>query len=254
MHSLDEVLDMITDLGEAKVKKSLLAKSLLGFVAGAMVSIGYLSYVYLAGNFPGATGHILGSFVFPIGLIIILMVGGELITGNMTVVATAFLNKKVSLKELLGNWFVITIANAVGAVFIAAVFGIYLGMTLPFGDTVNALAVNKVSMDAGRIFVSGIACNWIVGLAVWLFMVMKGGLDKLVGAWFPTMVFVLLSFQHSVANVFLFTLGVYNGSVTVGQSLNNLLFSYSGNMVGGAVMVAFLYTAASGRLSKGTSK
>ena len=202
MHTLDEVIDNMCALGVAKVNKSLLAKSLLGFIGGAMVAIGYLSYVYLAGNFPGALGHLLGSMVFPIGLIIILMVGGELITGNMTVVGLAFFNKKVSLKQLLNNWFIITIGNAVGGIFIATVFGIYLGMMNPYSDVINSLAQGKVAYDAGRIFVSGFACNWLVGLAVWLFMAMKGGLDKLVGTWFPTMVFVLLSFRlHSTMDL-----------------------------------------------------
>ena len=250
MHTLDEVIDNMCALGVAKVNKSLLAKSLLGFIGGAMVAIGYLSYVYLAGNFPGALGHLLGSMVFPIGLIIILMVGGELITGNMTVVGLAFFNKKVSLKQLLNNWFIITIGNAVGGIFIATVFGIYLGMMNPYSDVINSLVQGKVAYDAGRIFVSGFACNWIVGLAVWLFMAMKGGLDKLVGAWFPTMVFVLLSFQHSVANVFLFTLGVNNGDITIAPALYNFVFAYAGNVVGGVVMVALLYTAAGDRLSK----
>lgn len=81
-------------------------------------------------------------------------------------------------------------------------------------------------------------------------MAMKGGLDKLVGAWFPTMVFVLLSFQHSVANVFLFTLGVNNGDITIAPALYNFVFAYAGNVVGGVVMVALLYTAAGDRLSK----
>lgn len=250
MHTLDEVIDNMCALGVAKVNKSLLAKSLLGFIGGAMVAIGYLSYVYLAGNFPGALGHLLGSMVFPFGLIIILMVGGELITGNMTVVALAFFNKKVGLKQLLNNWFIITIGNAVGGIFIATVFGIYLGIMNPYSDVINSLAQGKVAYDAGRIFVSGFACNWLVGLAVWLFMAMKGGLDKLVGAWFPTMVFVLLSFQHSVANVFLFTLGVNNGDITIAQALYNFVFAYAGNVVGGVVMVALLYTAAGDRFSK----
>lgn len=159
MHTLDEVIDNMCALGVAKVNKSLLAKSLLGFIGGAMVAIGYLSYVYLAGNFPGALGHLLGSMVFPIGLIIILMVGGELITGNMTVVGLAFFNKKVSLKQLLNNWFIITIGNAVGGIFIATVFGIYLGMMNPYSDVINSLVQGKVAYDAGRIFVSGFACN-----------------------------------------------------------------------------------------------
>lgn len=250
MYSLNEVLDQMCDLGVAKVEKPLYAKLILGFVAGAMVSMGYLCYVYLAANFPGATGHLLGSMVFPFGLIIILMVGGELITGNMTVVSAAFINKKVSLKDMLGNWAVVTVGNAVGAIFVAMVFGVYLGMMTPYADTINSLAQGKVAYDAGRVFVSGLACNWVVGLAIWLYMVMKDGLDKLIGAWFPTMVFVLLSFQHSVANVFLFASGIYNGSVTLGQSLNNFFWAYLGNAAGGFFMVALLYTVVSGRLSK----
>ena len=99
MHSLDETLMITAELGEKKVKKTLLAKWILGFIGGAMIAIGYMAFVILSSNIPGGMGQLLGASVFPIGLIVILFAGGELITGNMMVVATSFFSGKVTLKE-----------------------------------------------------------------------------------------------------------------------------------------------------------
>ena len=93
-----------------------------------------------------------------------------------------------------------------------------------------------------QIFISGIGCNWIVGLAIWLYNVMQDGFAKLVGAWLPTMIFVLLSFQHSVANVFLFTASFAFGGIDIPSALMNFTASYLGNIVGGLVLVSLVYT------------
>ncbi len=242
MNSFSEVVENMIDLGIAKVNKTLQDRIILGFMGGAMVALAYLGYIVVLGTIGGPYAHLIGSMIFPIGLIIILMVGGELITGNMTVVAMAYWNNKVSGKQLLNNWVTVTLGNLIGGVFVALVLGVYIGGLSDHVEIVNSLAHGKASLDFGRTFASGIACNWIVGLAVWLFMAMKGGFDKLVGAWFPTMLFVLLAFQHSVANIFLFTASMYYGGVTLGESLLNFAASYSGNAVGGAIMVALLYS------------
>ena len=250
MYSSNEVIEQMANLGVIKVNKDFKAKAILGFMGGALVAMGYLAYIIILGSVGAPYGHLIGAMIFPFGLIVILMMGGELITGNMTVVAMAYWQKKVSLKELLNNWLFITIANVVGAISIALVLGVYLKMLDPYVDVVNRLAIGKASYDAGRIFVSGIACNWVVGIAIWLFMAMKGGFDKLMGAWFPTMVFVVLAFQHSVANAFLFAASIFYGGVTLTQALSNFFFSYSGNVVGGAVIVALLYSHVGGKKQK----
>lgn len=242
MNSMSEVVLFLTAQGRVKVNKTPVEKMLLGFLGGAFVGVGYLSYILVAASFPGMAGHLIGSFLFPIGLTLILMVGAELITGNMTVVSLAMLNKEVSIKEMLYNWLVITIGNTIGAMFVALVFGVYIGTLAPYADFINNLAQSKITPTAMQIFISGVGCNWIVGLAIWLYNVMQDGFAKLVGAWIPTMIFVLLSFQHSVANVFVFTASYAYGGIDIPSAVMNFAASYAGNVVGGLVLVSLIYT------------
>lgn len=242
MFTLDETVCNVCELGVKKVQKPLLARLLLGFVGGAYVAFGYMTYILIVAQMPGFLGKFIGASVFPIGLVMILFAGGELITGNMMVVATCYFNHKVRFRAMIKNWLIITAGNVLGAVFIALVFGVYVGTLTPYIDTVKELAAGKVHYSPMQTLVSGIACNWFVGIAVWLSQSLKDGASKLIGVWFPVMVFVLLGFQHSVANVFLLTLGNYYGAVGISEFVINFIFSYIGNIIGGAVFVGLLYT------------
>lgn len=250
MNTMSEVISVLGKQGRVKVNKTPIEKVILGIFGGAFVGVGYLCYILVAGSFPGMTGHLIGSFLFPIGLTLILMVGAELITGNMTVVSLAMLNKEVTIKEMLVNWLWITIGNAIGAMTIALVFGVYLEMLAPYSDFINKLAAGKITPTLMQVFVSGVGCNWIVGLAIWLYNVMQDGFAKLVGAWIPTAVFVLLSFQHSVANVFIFSASYAYGGMDIGSALTNFAVSYLGNAVGGLVFVSLLYTIVNNQAKK----
>ena len=250
MNSMNEIIQSLKVQGRIKVNKTPTEKIILGFLGGAFVGLGYLAYIMVAASFPGMSGHLIGSFLFPIGLTLILMVGGELITGNMTVVSLAMLNEEVSVKEMIINWIYITLGNALGAMTIAFVFGVYLEILAPYTDFVNTLAAGKLSPTMMQIFISGIGCNWIVGLAIWLFNVMQDGFAKLVGAWVPTAIFVLLSFQHSVANVFVFSASYAYGGVELLAALQNFAISYAGNIVGGMVFVSLIYTIVNNQSKK----
>lgn len=244
MNSLDETVSLVSELGVKKVNKSLKAQIVLGFIAGAMISLGYMAYIKCVATIDGGLGNVLGASIFPIGLLVILLAGGELITGNMTVIGTAYWTKKVTLSQLAKNWLVITLANIAGALFVALIVGTYLGTLSSYQDVINNLAQSKAHYDPLRTFVSGIICNWFVGLGVWLNIVMKDGAGKIMGIWFPVMVFVLLGFQHSVANVFLMGISMSYGGITISQFLSNFVFSYLGNIVGGAVFVGLFYVMA----------
>lgn len=242
MFTLDETVCNVCELGVKKVEKPLLARLLLGFLGGAYVAFGYMTYILVVAQMPGMAGKLIGACLFPIGLVMILFAGGELITGNMMVVATSYFNHKTSLGKLVKNWLVITFGNILGAVCIALVIGIYVGTLMPYSEQIKELALAKVHYSPMQTLVSGIACNWFVGIAVWLSQSLKDGISKLVGVWFPIMVFVVLGFQHSVANVFLLTLGNYFGVIDIATFGTNFIFSYIGNIIGGAVCVGLLYT------------
>ena len=246
MYTPDEILSISIENGQKKIQKPLVAKLILGFIGGAMISLGYLAYVRVSASIPADLASVqalVGAAVFPIGLIVILMAGGELITGNMMAVSTAWFAKKVSFRELLVNWVTITLANMVGALFVAYFFGHYLGLTSSgaYLNQVPSLAEHKVAATWLQAIISGIGCNWFVGLALWLCYGAKDAAGKLLGIWFPVMIFVAIGFQHSVANAFIIPAAIFEGGVQWGDFFRNFIFVYLGNIIGGAIFVSGFY-------------
>ncbi|AMC94522.1 formate-nitrite transporter [Erysipelothrix larvae] len=240
MYTLDETINKACELGVKKVKRSLKSQIVLSFIAGAMIAFGYMAYVRSVSLLGEGMGTVVGASVFPVGLIIILFAGGELITGNMTIVSIAYFNKRVTLGQCLKNWMIITFGNIIGALFVAFFFTYFLGNVSP--EVVANIAHHKINASPMQIFVSGIGCNWFVGLSVWLFIMVKDTGAKMFAVWFPIMVFVLLGFQHSVANLYILGAAVLNTSVTLFDFVYNFVIVYLGNIVGGAFFVGFLYT------------
>jgi formate/nitrite transporter len=241
-----EILEQSIEYGVKKIEKPFLAKMILGFIGGAMISLGYLAYIRVSASIPADLASVqafVGASVFPIGLIVILLAGGELITGNMMAVACAWFDRKVSFQELVVNWLTITIANMVGAIFVAYFFGHVVGLTSSgvYLDQVISLAEHKVDVSWIQAVGSGIGCNWFVGLALWLCYGAKDAAGKILGIWFPVMIFVAIGFQHSVANCFVIPAAIFEGTATWSSFLTNFLFVYIGNIIGGAVFVSGFY-------------
>ena len=242
MHTLDEVIVLVSELGHKKVNKTFREKSILGFIAGALVALAYLAYIKLYANLGSGWGSFLGALVFPVGLFVILLLGGELISGNMMVVGTSYINKKISFKDLIINWIHISLSNLVGAVFVALVFGKLSGVLDPNMDLVNTLALGKLNGTFMQLVISGMGCNWFVGLAVMMCVGAKEGFLKFMGLWIPTAVFVMIGFQHCVANMFLVALGAMNNVLSWGQFFGNISTVFIGNAIGGVVLVGLLYS------------
>ncbi|CAM3695353.1 formate/nitrite transporter family protein [Erysipelothrix urinaevulpis] len=243
MYSLVEAKDRVVELGCKKVEKKALTKLALSFSAGAMISLGYIAYIKAVATLGSGVGTLVGASLFPIGLLVILLAGGELITGNMMVVGTSLLNNKVTVKETLINWLHISLGNALGAVFIVWV-AITLGMFDGIETVLHTISQTKVNGSALQFFVSGMMCNWFVGLSVWLNVALKEGTAKIIGIWFPVMIFVYLGFQHSVANAFLLTADFFVNGLSWGLIAPNLLFAYLGNIAGALIFVSLIYTIA----------
>lgn len=245
MFSPQEVLPQSIAKGAAKVKLPLLTKLILGFFGGALIALGFLADVRVAGALAdyGGLGTVLGAGVFPLGLIVILLMGGELVTGNMMLVSLATYDHKIKVGDFLMNLLVISLMNFVGAVCVAFFLGHFTGLTHTgaFRTTLITMAQGKVAMPFWQSLVSGIGCNWLVGIAVWLATAAKDGTGKILGIWFPIMAFVAISFQHSVANCFLIPAAIFEGAVTWSQFFMNIIPVYLGNVLGGAGLVGALY-------------
>ncbi len=243
-----EIADAVVQTGVRKSSLALLPLLILGFMAGAFIAFGFLLDIRVTAQLPhdwASLSLFLGAAVFPVGLILTVLAGGELLTGNMMFMATALFSGKIGLPALLRNWLVVTVANFIGAVFIAFFFGHFLGLAEgAFLAKSVAIAKAKVNEDFLHTFISGIGCNWLVCLAIWLGMSSKDVMGKIIGMWFPIMAFVAIGFQHVVANMFVIPLAIFVGDVSWAQFFSNFVPVFLGNAVGGALFVGIAYYVA----------
>ncbi|RFU67695.1 formate/nitrite transporter family protein [Peribacillus saganii] len=245
-HPPKKIAGIAADLGEKKTELPLRSMLFLGFLGGAFISLGFLLDIRVIGNLPenwGSFGTFLGAAVFPLGLILVVIAGAELVTGNMMAVSIACLAKKVTLNKLASNWFWITISNFIGAIFVAYVFGHLVGLTEhgPFLDKTIAIAQSKVDESFWQAFFSAIGCNWLVGLGMWLSYGSDEISGKILAIWFPIMAFVAIGFQHVVANMFLIPAAIFAGHLTWFDYIRNFIPVFLGNVVGGSLLVGFVY-------------
>ncbi|GAA0136475.1 formate/nitrite transporter family protein [Paenibacillus sp. YSY-4.3] len=244
-----QIAEITVDTGVQKARNPLLTVMILGFLGGAFIALGFLLDIRVISNAPEEWGSIvnfIGAAVFPIGLILVLLAGGELLTGNMMAVPLARMAKRITTLEMLKNIVLITIANFLGAVFVAYFFGHVVGLTAsgPYLDKLIAMAGHKLDDSFLQAFVSGIGCNWLVALAVWLSYGADNISGKILGIWFPTMAFVAIGFQHVVANMFLIPAAIFEGYFSWGDFIRNFVPVWLGNLTGGALFVAGAYWTA----------
>ncbi|MGG3563336.1 formate/nitrite transporter family protein [Neobacillus rhizosphaerae] len=242
----DQIMEITIENGTKKTKNSPLQTIILGFEAGAFIALGYLLCIRVTAslsiNLEGLSS-LIGASVFPIGLILTLLAGGELLTGNMMAVPLARMAKKVTTGEVILNWFLVTISNFLGAVFVAYFFGHLVGLTEtgPFLEKTVSIAEHKLEATFIQAFISGIGCNWLVASAVWLSYGANDMTGKIAGIWFPTMAFVAIGFQHVVANMFVIPAAIFAGHFSWMQYITNFVPVFLGNAVGGSVFIAIAY-------------
>lgn len=222
----------------------------LGLLAGAFIAFGgFLAIIVGKGVNTEMLGVGISKFmfaaVFPVGLMLVVIAGSELFTGNCGVITPSWIKGFASWQGLLKNWVTVYIGNLIGSLFVAYFLAYLTGLTSadPYLSATQAIAERKVGLSFVQSFFRGLGCNWLVCLAVWLALASDDIAGKIWAIWFPIMAFVALGFEHSVANMFFIPLGMFNGAdVTVAQFLlNNLLPVTLGNIVGGAGFVGGIY-------------
>lgn len=201
----------------------------------------------LAQTNPGLQKIILGAFGLPFGLIMTLITGGELFTGNTALVTAAYKEGKTDLRSLMKNWVASYTGNFVGSLILA--FLAFKAGTLGTAPASVAIATAKCSLAFDVAFVRGILCNWLVCMAVYMASGCSTMTGKMTAVWFPISAFVALGLDHSVANMFIIPLGMMRGAeVTIGQFLTkNLIPVTLGNIVGGAIMCMAPFGAVYGK-------
>ncbi|MFS0864679.1 formate/nitrite transporter family protein [Fredinandcohnia sp. 179-A 10B2 NHS] len=246
LHTPDQIVDITVKNGIKKTSYPIWTTLILGFQAGAFISLGFLLYIRVTAPLPeslASISSILGASVFPLGLILTLIAGGELLTGNMMVVPLARLAQKIQTKQLIHNWFLITLSNFLGAIFVAYFFGHVVGLTETgaYLESTVHIAEHKINASFLQAFVSGIGCNWLVAAAVWLAYGSNDMIGKIAGIWFPTMAFVAIGFQHVVANMFVIPAAIFAGHFSWADYIGNFIPVFLGNAVGGALFIGTAY-------------
>lgn len=229
----------------------------LGIAAGCHIGFGsYLAITVggacpaIAEANPGLQKIIFGSFGLPFGLIMTLVTGAELFTGNTALVTGARMEGKTTTSNLIKNWVASYAGNFVGSLLLA--YLAYQSGTLGNAPASAAIATAKCSLSFGTAFTRGILCNWLVCMAVYMASGCASLAGKMVAVYFPISAFVALGLDHSVANMFIIPLGMMRGAeITVSDFLmRNLLPVTLGNIVGGALCVMGLYGSAYGNWFK----
>jgi formate transporter len=256
-YSPREISEKVQSLGVSKARLPFLQTAMLGVLAGAFIGLGALFFTIVASDatLGFAATRVLGGFVFSLGLILVSVGGAELFTGNNLMVM-AWADGKISAAELLRNWSVVYVANAVGAVGLAVTVYLAHHGAMNGGAVAAAyvkIAAAKTALPFGEAFFKGVLCNVLVCLAVWLAMAGHTVVDKILAIVFPISAFVAAGFEHSVANMYFIPLGMLLADgVALPASVNlaglgwsglasNLIAVTLGNIVGGAGMVAAVY-------------
>jgi formate/nitrite transporter len=252
-----ETVRAVISIGCAKSTLPLGKLLLLGFLAGAYIALGGLVAEIVGGGCPDvkACNPGLAKFifaaVFPVGLMLVVIAGSELFTGNTALMVPSTLTGATKWQALASNWVWSFVGNFVGSVFVAYFLGHLTGLLAadPWLSCAKGIAETKVSLGFWTLLWRGVGCNWLVCLAVWMAVAAEDVAGKILAIWWPIMAFVALGFEHSVANMYFVPVGIFLGAnVTWFQFLrSNLLPVTLGNILGGALFVGAVYAYLYGR-------
>ncbi len=238
-----EVAQRIEEAGVNKAALAAVPLATLSFLAGAFIALGAAGFTaVMAGAGLGfGPARLLGGLIFSTGLILVVVAGAELFTGNCLIVM-AWVDGRVSLASLLRNWLFAYLGNLAGALTIVALMAFSGLLTGPVGEAAQKIAEAKSALGPVEALARGILCNMLVCLAVWLTFAARSVTDKILAIIFPITAFVLLGYEHSIANMYLIPAGWAAGApVNVSGFLGNLVPVTIGNVLGGSGGVALTY-------------
>lgn len=250
-----EIAHRLKTVGVAKARLPLLSMLLLGILAGAFIGLGALYFVIVKSDasLSFAISQLLSGLAFSLGLILVIVAGAELFTGN-NLLAMAWADKQITSYELLKNWLVICFANFLGATGLAVLVFLsgHTGMNGgAIADKYLVIAAAKCSLPFWSAFFKGVLCNVFVCLAVWMALAGRTVIDKAIAIVFPISAFVAAGFEHSIANMYIVPLAMliktFGTSAIIADSvswmglLTNLVPVILGNLIGGSVLVGLIY-------------
>jgi formate/nitrite transporter len=227
------------------------------FLAGAYIAFGALVAITVSSGLDPATWGTLPTLfmgaAFTLGLVLVVIAGSDLATGNMMLVPLSAMRGRISVGDVVRNLTLVLIGNLIGAVFVAYFLAVQTGVIGHSGasgsagltyERLAAIAEAKATGESSwQVFLRGIGCNWLVCLAVWMSLASKSVSGKILAIFFPIMAFVAMGFDHVVANMFFLPAAIFAGvpGLGWGDVLLNWLLAGAGNLVGAVVFVATSY-------------
>ena len=235
-------------------------KTLVGsFLAGAYIAFGGLVAITVSSGLDprtwGSLPTLFTGVAFTLGLVLVLVAGSHLLTGNMLLVPLSAMQGRLSAGDVVRNLTLVLLGNLAGALFVAFFLAVQTGVIGSVGSdagTSGAMTYERLASIAEgkavhennwQIFLRAVGCNWLVCLAVWMSLAADTLSGKILAIFFPIMAFVAMGFDHVVANMFFLPAAIFAGVPDVGwdDTLRNWLFALLGNFIGAVVFVATTY-------------
>ena len=246
-----EIAYKVEKLGVAKAQTDSVTLLVLAVLAGAFISLGALFFTVVVTDARLGFGitRLLGGLSFCLGLVLVVVAGAELFTGN-NLLAMAWASGLISTRDVIRNWLLAYIGNVMGC--LGTVLLVAWGNVASLdggavGETAVRIATAKAGLSLGEAFARGVLCNALVCLAVWLAMGGRSVADKILAILFPITAMAAIGFEHSIANWFFLPYGLVlddHGVISLHGVVRNLVAVSAGNIVGGTLLVAGVYWVA----------
>lgn len=237
----DTVVESMVQAGTNKAKLSVKDLLIRGFLSGAL--LGFATTLAFTATIQTRIG-IVGALIFPVGFVMIVLLGLELVTGNFALIPLAVREGRIALGDLLSNWGWVFVGNLIGGTFYALLFTLTLSADSEMSRQIMSIAEAKTlgyarlgSQGMAVVFSKAILCNWMVTLGVVMALTSQSTIGKIAAMWLPILTFFAQGFEHSVVNMFVIPAGMLLGAkVSFGDWwLWNQIPVTLGNVVGGLV-------------------
>jgi formate/nitrite transporter len=252
-----EMAQAAAETGAKKTHRSWDRVLVSAFLGGAYIAFGALVAITVSSGLdPARWGTLPTLFLgaaFTLGLVLVVIAGSDLATGNMMLVPLGAMRGKIRMADVVGNLTLVLVGNLIGAVFVAYFLAVQTGVIGHAGasgtagltyDRLAAIAAAKATGESHwQVFLRGVGCNWLVCLAVWMSLAARSVSGKILAIFFPIMAFVAMGFDHVVANMFFLPAAIFAHvpGIGWGNVLNNWVFAFLGNVVGAGLFVAGFY-------------
>lgn len=239
-------LELLEEAGLKKIKSAqnepfryFLKAVMAGFYLGVASILSY-SLGSVAGIIHPMFGKIAFALFFGLAFILVVFLNGELFTGNCLTTILPVYSKKLRFIDILPNWVICYMGNFVGASLIGSLFILSGALSHQLPDFLSSILVYKLDFDITQLIIRSILCNFIVCIASYVSYKVKDEAAKVIILFIVIISFVLPGFDHSIANMATFAMGVtaFPATINYSQIFFNLLFSTFGNIIGGSVLMA----------------